>query len=82
MECLADGGKCAMLLKLTFLEGQRRRKLFEAYPPKTVYVFSERLLCAKNGDFEKMRANGGSAIAYAWFVWEKGWEGETKIKWI
>lgn len=74
-----DSTKVAMLLKVTFLEGQARRKLFEKYPPKTVYVFSSRVKCAKNGDFDSM---GSSAVAYAWFVWEKGFKGDPVIKWI
>ena len=74
--------KVAMFLKLTFLEGQRRKDFFKANPPKTVYVSSSRLLCAKNGEFEKMRDNGGSAVAYAWFIWEKGYSGDPVIKWI
>jgi len=39
-------------------------------------------LCAKNGEFEKMIAAGGSAVAYAWFVWEKDYKGDTVVKWI
>lgn len=74
-----DSTKVAMLLKVTFLEGQARRKLFEKYPPKIVYVFSGRVKCAKNGDFDGM---GSSAVAYAWFVWEKGFKGDPIIKWI
>lgn len=74
--------KVAMFLKLTFLEGQKRRSLFKANPPKTVYASSSRLLCAKNGEFEKMIAGGGSAVAYAWYVWEKGYHGDSVIKWI
>ena len=74
--------KVAMFLKLTFLEGKKRGRFFKNFPPKTVYVSSSRLLCAKNGEFEKMIAGGGSAIAYAWFVWEKGFYGDTVIKWI
>ena len=77
-----DGTKVAMFLKVQFLEGKERRKLFEKYPPKVIYVASGRLLCAKNGEFEKMRQGGGSAVAYAWFVWEKGFKGAPKIKWI
>ena len=77
-----DGTKVAMFLKVQFLEGKERRKLFEKYPPKVIYVASGRLLCAKNGEFEKMRQGGGSAVAYAWFVWEKGFNGAPKIKWI
>lgn len=77
-----DGTKVAMFLKLQFLEGKARRVLFEKHPPKTVYVASGRLQCAKNGEFDRMKAGGGSAVAYAWFVWEKGYMGDTKIKWI
>lgn len=82
LRLVPDGHKVAMFLKLQFLEGKARRELFEKHPPKTVYVASGRLLCAKNGDFEGMRAGGGSAVAYAWYVWEKGYAGDTIIKWF
>ena len=39
-------------------------------------------MCAKNGEFDKMRAGGGSAVAYAWYVWQKGYKGDTIVKWI
>ena len=75
-----DGRKVAMFLKIQFLEGKARRKLFKRYPPKTIYVSSSRLKCAMNGDFERYaKAN---AVCYAWYVWEKGHTGETVIKWI
>ena len=79
LELIGEGHKVAMFLKLTFLEGKARRALFDTYPPKRIYVASGRLLCAKNGDFEKMKAGGGSAVAYAWFVWEKGYAGDTVV---
>lgn len=79
---LDKGDMCCMFLKLTFLEGKARRELFRKYPPKKVLVFSERVLCAKNGDFEKLKASGGSAVAYAWFVWEEGFDGQPTIEWI
>lgn len=71
-----------MFLKLQFLEGKARRKLFDENPPRIIYVSSGRLLCAKNAEFEKMKAGGGSAVAYAWFIWEKGYKGDTVVKWI
>lgn len=71
------GAKVAMFLKLTFLEGQARKEFFKTNPPRTIYVSSKRLQCAKNADF-----SGTSMIAYAWFVWEKGYTGATIIKWI
>jgi hypothetical protein len=74
--------KLALFLKIQFLEGKGRRKLFDKYPPKTVYVSSSRILCAKNGDFEYMKNNGGSAVCYCWFVWEKNFIGDTVLKWV
>lgn len=74
--------KVAMFLKLQFLEGKARKEFFKKYPPKIVYVSSSRLICAKNGEFDKLKQSGGSAVAYAWFLWEKGYKGETIIKWI
>ena len=77
-----DRRKVAMFLKLTFLEGKARQKFFQENPPKKVWVFSERILCAKNGDFDSLKESGGSAVAYAWFVWEKGYKGDTTVGWI
>lgn len=82
MSILHYGNKCIMFLKVTFLEGKARKKLFEKYPPKTIWVSSSRILCAKNGDFKKMRDGGGSAVAYAFFVFEKGYKGDTIVKWF
>ena len=73
------GTKIAMFLKLTFLESQSRRELFDNNPFKTLYVFSQRRNCAKNGEFEKYPS---SAVAYGWYVWEKGFKGNPEIKWI
>ena len=82
LELVPNGNKVAMFLKLQFLEGKKRKKLFQEHPPKVVYVSSSRLQCAKNGEFERMKAGGGSAVAYAWFVWVKGFKGDPIIKWI
>lgn len=71
--------KVCMFLRTLFLEGQKRKKLFEEFPPKVIYVSSSRISCAKNGDFETY--NSG-AQAYSWFVWEVGYKGETIVKWI
>ena len=55
LDVVAPGRKIAMFLRLQFLEGKRRRALFDNYPPSTVYVSSGRLRCAPNGDFELAR---------------------------
>lgn len=82
LSIISNGHKVAMFLKLQFLEGKKRKSFFLDNPPKTIYVSSSRLLCAKNADFQRMRDGGGSAVAYAWYVWEKGYKGNTVIKWI
>lgn len=80
LEIVEDGHKVAMFLKIQFLEGKARRALFDKFPPKVIYVSTSRLHCAMNGDFEKYAKS--NAICYAWFVWEKGYTGDTVIKWI
>ena len=79
LETVRLGGKVAMFLKVQFLEGKRRGELFAKTPPKTVYISRSRLACAKNGD---LSTNPESAIAYAWYVWEKGFTGDPVIKWF
>lgn len=79
LQIIPAGYKVAMFLKLTFLEGKARRELFETAPPRRVWVSSSRLKCAMNGNFD---AYTSSAAAYAWFVWEKGYKGDTIVKWF
>lgn len=76
------GNHVAMFLKLTFMEGKGRKALFTQSPPRYIFVSSSRLLCAKNGEFEKMREGGGSAVAYGWYIWEKGFQGDTVVRWF
>lgn len=80
LDSIEDNSKVAMLLKLTHLEGKERyKKVYSIHPPKTIYVFSGRTICAKNNDFSKCKS---SAIAYAWFIWQKGFIGCSQLKWI
>lgn len=66
-------------LKVTFLEGKKRARLFERYPPIRIWVSRARLKCAMNGDFDSISS---SATAYAWFVWVKGFQGHPEIRWF
>lgn len=71
MSIIPDGKHVFMFLKLQFLEGKARKKLFEKYPPKYIYVSSSRILCAKNAEFEQSPTGNSSAVAYAWYEFEK-----------
>jgi hypothetical protein len=76
------GALIAMFLKVQFMEGKKRKILFKSNPPKYIYVSSSRILCAKNAEFQRMIDGGGSAVAYAWYIWEKGYTGDTILKWF
>jgi len=82
LEVISEGNKVYAFLKVQFLESVGRREIFKKTPPKTVYVSSSRITCAKNADFEKMKQSGGSAACYCWYVWEKGYKGSTTLKWF
>lgn len=79
LEFSQESVKVAMFLKLTFLESAKRKELFDKYPPKTIYVFRNRIDCWKNGVKPDKPAK---AVCYAWFVWQKGFKGNPIIKWI
>ena len=60
------------LMKSTFISGQKRfENLFSAYPPKVILQFARRI-----------KYNSGYSHNCAWFIWEKGWRGETTVRWI
>lgn len=73
-----NDGKVAMLLKLVFLESQKRYNFFQTHPPTRIHVFSKRLGIWKNGNEKR---NSG-LVCYAWFIWEKGNKKNPKLDWI
>lgn len=80
LDSIPQGNKVAMFLKLNYLSGKKRfKEIYSKYPPSKVYVFSYRINCSKNNKPEGFKSNG---IEYAWFIWEKGKQGATYLKWI
>ena len=67
----------AFLLRLAFLEGQERRKMFERTPLARVLVFSKRVSMPPPGTKQV-----GGAVAFAWFVWRRGHVGPPTIGWL
>ena len=75
--------KVAMFCKLQLLEGVARKDMFENTPLKTVYVFSKRQNPLRNGsEFDENGKRWASTMAFAWFLWEQGYEGQPEIKWL
>lgn len=78
LELIPEGRKVCMLLKVQFLEGKMRRRFFEKYPPAYIYVSSSRIQHGRNGKF----TNANSMMAVAWYIWIKGYQGETILRWF
>ena len=75
--------KVALFGKLQALEGYKRATFLQTTPLKTVYVFKKRINPLRNGN--PLDENGKkwcSTMAFAWYVWEKGYTGKPQIEWI
>ena len=71
--------KVAMFLRIQFIESQKRYiHIFKDNPPKKIMPFVKRINCYRNDD----RSLKGSTVCYAWFVWDKEYDGKTTIEWI
>ena len=84
MELLEVDGQMAMFLKIQFLEGAKRKELFDKYPPKYIYVFRNRMATWNSG-LEKDPKTGkrwATTMCHAWFVWEKGSTSEPVVRWL
>lgn len=79
LQIIEGGYFVVMLLKIQFLEGQKRQELFKQKNLKYVYVNSSRQTCYINGDMSKKMS---SASCYCWYIWQKGYSGEPTIRWI
>lgn len=69
-----NDGYVFFILRLTFLETPSRYTLFRAHPPRKVWVMPSRVsfMGNKHTDF----------TTHAFFLWEKGYTGETRLDWF
>jgi hypothetical protein len=80
---LVANKKVILFGKLQALEGQKRATFMQNSPLKTVYVFKARQNPLRNGSsVDEKGKPWASTMAFAWFIWEKGYEGDPIIKWI
>lgn len=76
-------GKVAVLLPLHYLTSKDRyTRLYVPFPPSRIYVYQNRIIIARNGDFDTYKDQGANLTMYAWFIWEKGYTGDTVLKWL
>lgn len=66
-----------MLLRLAFMESERRSHILDNAGLARVHVFAKRLPMMHRAGWEGRKANSG--MAFAWFVWQRGHIGPATI---
>lgn len=84
LDVLNDNGQLAMFLKIQFLESSKRKVFFEKYPPRFIYVFSNRMNVWKEGIPVNpiTKKPWSTTMCNAWFIWEKGYYNEPIVRWL
>lgn len=71
-----------MLLRLAFLESEKRRDVIDRAPLARVHVFRKRLPMMHRAGWQGRKANSG--MAFAWFVWDRAHKGPiilSRVSW-
>jgi hypothetical protein len=69
--------RVSLLLRLAFLESMKRTAILERSGLRAVHVFRRRLPMMHRAGWTGPRAS--SAMAFAWFVWDRNHRGPTTI---
>lgn len=81
LEILPDGGLYIALMNITYLAGQKRfERVYSKGTLREVYIFSKRIECWKNNERPKDKC--GSMANYAWYVFQKGYNGQPTLYWL
>ena len=71
-----------MLLRLAFLESERRSPILDGAGLRRIFVFRKRLPMMHRDGWKGRKANSG--MAFAWFDWQRGYRGHPitqRISW-
>ena len=81
LNILPEGGLYIALMNITYLAGQKRyQRVYSKGSLREIYVFSKRVECWKNGEQPKDKC--GSIANYAWYVFQKGYNGQPTLYWL
>jgi hypothetical protein len=69
--------RVVMLLRLAFMESERRTPILEGVGLKHIFVFRKRLPMMHRAGWEGRKANSG--MAFGWFCWDRRHRGPTLI---
>ena len=64
--------------RLAWFESAKRREFWDKYPPKTIYLCGDRATCWRH-DIPKSKRSSSTPNAYAWFEFERGYNGSTML---
>jgi hypothetical protein len=70
--------RVVMLLRLAFLESEKRRPILDTGALARVHVFRKRLPMMHRHGWEGP-TNSNSGMAFAWFVWDRDHQGPTEL---
>lgn len=70
--------KVIMLQRLAFLESEKRSNILDNGELARVLVFKSRLPMMHRHGWDGPKAS--STMAFAWFIWQKGWPVDTTIR--
>jgi len=82
---VAEYDYTALFVRLTFLEGIKRKKLFTTNPPTSIIFLSDRVRFRPNLEGEAIEKEDqiGGMIAYMWIIWDKKAKYDnTKLQWV
>jgi hypothetical protein len=71
----------AMLLRLAFIESTKRSPILDSGHLARVHVFRNRLpMMHREGRGVEVEKTNSSALAFAWFVWDRNHSGPTELR--
>lgn len=81
LEILPNGGVYIALMNISYLAGQKRYdRVYSKGTLREVYIFSKRVECWRNNDKETY--GGKSMVDFAWYVFQKGYNGQPILYWL
>ena len=80
---VAEYDLTALFVRLTFLEGKKRNKLFTNHPPSDIIFLSDRIRF-DTGLIEPVEKKDqlGGMISYIWIIFRKNYIGPTNLRWV
>ena len=79
LDILPNGGLYIALMNITYLHGiDRYKRVYSKGTLREVYVFSKRIHVYKNN----IPTGHASICVYAWYVFQKGYNGQPTLYWL